>query len=188
MPCPAARVHRANFRSRRRAACFPAGYTLIEVLVAIGLIGSVVVVIANLLAVGARSVHSGRHMTKSVALGKTVMEDVLAWPYGRAWAQTGGAGSDTTATWSTADANPAYTGSSDAAAMSATCDAWREAVSELPNGVLSYRVDGIAALPDGGSDGQTLFTEARLLRVIVLMTWTEAGGRARSAQFEQWKL
>jgi hypothetical protein len=156
--------------------------------VAVGLIGGVVVVIANLLAVGARSVHSGRHMTKSVALGKTVMEDVLSWPYGRVWAQTGGAGSDTTATWSTTDANPAYTGSADAVEMSATCDAWREAVAELPNGVLAYRVDGIESLPDGVSDGQTSFIDARLLRVIVLITWTETGGRSRSAQFEEWKL
>ena len=186
MSCPAARVHRAKIRPRRRPAT--AGYSLIEILVAIGLIGGVVVVIASLLATGARSVHSGRHMTTAVALGKTVMEDVLAWPYGRVWAQTGGAATDTTATWTTAEANPAYAGSSDAAEMSATCDAWRVAVSELPNAVLSYQVDGIEALPDGVSDGLTSFGEARLLRVIVLITWSESGGRARSAQFEEWKL
>lgn len=188
MPCRGARDHRANMPMQSTRAGSAAGYSLIEVLAAIGLMGGVIVVIAGLLAVGARSVHSGRNVTTATAIGKTVMEDVLAWPYGRVWEQAGGAGSDTSTSWSTTQANPAFTGSADAAEMSATCDAWREDVAALPNGVLAYQVDGLEAVPAGGSDGLTAFTEARLLRVVVLITWTEAGGRARSVQFEEWKL
>lgn len=188
MPGSEARAARATDLTRRRSERAAAGYSLIEVLAAIGLMGGVIVVIAGLLAVGARSVQSGRHQTTATALGKTVMEDVLAWSFDRTWEQTGGAGSDTSASWSTAQANPAFSGSADAAELAATCDEWRETVSELPNGVLLYQVDGIEAVPAGGSDGLTAFTEARLLRVSVLITWTESGGRARSAQFEEWKL
>ena len=188
MSGPEARVMRASEFNRRRRQRRSAGYTLIEVLAAIGLMGGVVVVIAGLIAVGARSVQSGRHLTTATALGKTVMEDVLAWPFDRVWEQTGGAGSDLSASWSTAQATPAFSGSASAAELAATCEAWRVAVSDLPSGVLTYEVDGIEAVPSGGSDGLTAFTEARLLRVTVLITWTESGGRARSAQFEEWKL
>lgn len=53
-----------------------AGYSLVEVLIAIALLGTVVVGIMALFMFGQRNVYSGRQMTHAVATGTRTLEDL----------------------------------------------------------------------------------------------------------------
>src|SRR5688572_28557384 len=52
------------------------GYSLIEVLIAIALLGVVLIAIMTLFVVGRRNVYSGKQMTTAVAIGTRVLEDI----------------------------------------------------------------------------------------------------------------
>ena len=52
------------------------GYSLIEVLIAIAIMGSVFLSIVSLFYLGRRTVYSGKQMTQAVAVGTHVMEDL----------------------------------------------------------------------------------------------------------------
>ncbi len=52
------------------------GYNLVEVLVATGVLGTVLLSVLTLFFVGTRNVYSGKQMTRAVAIGTRVMEDL----------------------------------------------------------------------------------------------------------------
>ena len=55
-----------------------AGYNLVEVLVAMGLLASVLLSIVTLFFMGRSNVYSGKQMTRAVAVGTNVTEDLVA--------------------------------------------------------------------------------------------------------------
>jgi prepilin-type N-terminal cleavage/methylation domain-containing protein len=59
-----------RFRARER------GYNLVEVLIAMALMGTVLMSIMGLFYFGRRNVYSGKEMTQAVALGTHVLEDM----------------------------------------------------------------------------------------------------------------
>ena len=52
------------------------GFNLVEVLVAMALLGTVMIAIMSLFFLGRRNVYSGRQMTKAIAIGNRVLEDL----------------------------------------------------------------------------------------------------------------
>jgi type II secretory pathway pseudopilin PulG len=52
------------------------GFSLVEVIVAMALLGTVIIAIMSLFFLGRRTIYSGRQMTKAIALGNRVMEDL----------------------------------------------------------------------------------------------------------------
>ena len=58
-------------RMRRQA-----GYNLVEVLIAMALLGTVLISIVTLFFMGRANVYSGKQMTRAVAVGTMVMEDL----------------------------------------------------------------------------------------------------------------
>ena len=52
------------------------GYNLVEVLIAMGILGSVLLGIFSLFVMGRKNVYSGKQMTRAVAVGTRVMEDL----------------------------------------------------------------------------------------------------------------
>jgi prepilin-type N-terminal cleavage/methylation domain-containing protein len=60
-------------RTLRRAE---RGYNLVEVLIAMGIVGSVLLGIFTLFVLGRKNVYSGKQMTRAVAVGTRVMEDL----------------------------------------------------------------------------------------------------------------
>lgn len=60
--------------SRRRQA----GYNIVEVLIAIALLGVVMVSIVTLFFMGRRNVYSGKQMTKALSVGTRIEEDLSA--------------------------------------------------------------------------------------------------------------
>src|SRR5687768_7813369 len=54
------------------------GYSLVEVLIAMAVLGSVLLGILSLFVFGRKNVYSGKQMTRAVAVGTRVMEDLSA--------------------------------------------------------------------------------------------------------------
>lgn len=52
------------------------GYNLVEVLIATGVLGAVMLSVVTLFFFGRRNVYSGKQMTRAVALGTRVLEDI----------------------------------------------------------------------------------------------------------------
>jgi prepilin-type N-terminal cleavage/methylation domain-containing protein len=52
------------------------GFSLVEVLVAMGILGTVLIAIMSLFVWGRRNVYSGRQMTKAIAIGNRILEDL----------------------------------------------------------------------------------------------------------------
>jgi type II secretory pathway pseudopilin PulG len=164
-----------------------AGYSLIETLLAAGLLAFILVSVSGLFIVGTQNVKSGREMTKATTVANSAMEQVLAWPFEKVYGFPGGVAADSTKQWSTDLANPATTGSAqDMADWAAIADAWRAEVrQQLQGGKLTYKVDGIARLPTALDPGLTSFANAQFLRVTVTVEWVERKQRRRHVTFEE---
>lgn len=171
-------------RTARRDA---RGFSLVEVLIASALLAAVLISISGMFIAGTQSVRSGRELTKATTIANSLVEETLGWNYDFVWGITGGAATDETGEVTTAEATPAYEGDAeDVAAWTATVDRWRELVeSELAQGVVRYRVDGVGRVPTPGNSHLETFTDADLLRVTVTIDWVEAGGRQRHVAFEE---
>lgn len=67
-------------RTERRGA---AGFSLAEVVVALGLLASVLISVAGLLVLGNRQVSSGRSRSEALALARDVVEQMKSWSFDR---------------------------------------------------------------------------------------------------------
>ena len=56
------------------------GYSLVEVLIAMGIFGAIVISVMGLFAMGRRNVYSGKKMTEAVAVGTKVLEGLSGMP------------------------------------------------------------------------------------------------------------
>jgi len=173
--------------SNRRAS---AGYSLIECLLAAGLLTGVLVSISGLFILGSTNVKSGRELTKATTIGNSVMEQVESWPYAQVYGFAGGIDSDQTKTWSTNSVNPTYVAdANDAAAWAVIANQWRTDVrAQLLKGELIYKVDGMGRLPTASDAGRVVYSDAQFLRVTVTIKWTERNGRQRQVVFEEMTL
>ena len=52
------------------------GYSLVEVLIAMGILGTVLIAIMTLFVWGRRNVYSGKQMSRAIALGDRILEDL----------------------------------------------------------------------------------------------------------------
>jgi hypothetical protein len=159
----------------------------VECLLASALLAGVLIAISGLFILGTKSVQSGRELTKATTIANSAMEQVMSWPFASVYGFAGAIGADTTKTFTTALANPVYTGdANDVAEWGTIADAWRADVQEqLHEGEVTYRVDGVGRLPDGVDPGLVSYLEAPFLRVTVTVWWTEGGGRRRHVTFEE---
>lgn len=173
--------------SCRTRSATEAGYSLIECLLAAGLLTGVLVSISGLFILGTSSVKSGRELTKATTVANSCMEQVMSMPFESVYGLAGAIGSGQTANWSTNNANPTFTGTSeDVAEWTSIINAWRTTVrSQLMLGELTFKVDGMGRLPAGGDPGLVPYVDAQFLRVIVTVSWSERNGRRRSVTFEE---
>lgn len=63
---------------RSRESRHQRGYNLVEVLIAMGLLSTVLLTIITLFVIGRQNVYSGRQLTTAVALSTRIMEDISA--------------------------------------------------------------------------------------------------------------
>ena len=64
-----------------RARTSTAGYSLVEVIVALGILTGVILAIASMFTLGQASVKSGKLMTEATSIGQDIMEDVNKLSY-----------------------------------------------------------------------------------------------------------
>lgn len=164
-----------------------AGFSLIETLLATGLLAFILVSVSGLFVVGSQTVRSGREMTKATTIANSAMEQVISWPFEKVYGFAGGISSEQTRQWSTDLANPTYTGEPlDILDWGTTANAWRADVAEqLQGGKLTYKVDGVGRLPTNLDPGLATFRSSRFLRVTVTVEWTENAKRRRHVTFEE---
>lgn len=67
-------MKRQTSRSQQQA-----GYNLVEVLIAMALLGTVLMAVVSLFVIGQKNVYSGKQMTRAVSAGTVVMEDISAF-------------------------------------------------------------------------------------------------------------
>ena len=146
------------------------GFSLVEVIIALGLLAGVLIAISGLFIVGAKQVKSGRTSSEAVAVTKEIQEDMYGWGYAQLW---GMFGYDCQATTYTVDTR----------ACSA-CDAWQTTLATKlgPSAYATIEIDSIAdafgtTKNFADASGNIL---AKNVRVSVTVNWTEVPGRARS--------
>ena len=165
-----------------------AGYSFVEVIMSVALLGGILLSVAGVFAIGSQSVKSGREMTKAVAIANTAVEQALAWPYELVYSFPGGAASDSTASWDTAKAYPAWgnVSAEDAADFTEVAGSWKARVeSELQDGIVTFAVTGLGHLPVPGNPGIDAFEDAHFARVSITVEWTENGSRHRQVRVDE---
>jgi len=147
------------------------GFSLVEVVIALGLLAGVMIAIAGLFVLGGRSVKSGRTSSEALAAGKEIVEEMNAWGFSQLWVNFGYDGEAKTYTTDTKTCT------------TADCTGWQTAlVAKLgPTAHATIKTDSVAqaslAVPDfeDGSGGVL----AKNVRVTVNVFWTQVPGRSR---------
>ena len=147
------------------------GFSLIEVVIALGLLAGVLIAIAGLFVMGGRSVKSGRTSSEALAAGREIVEEMNAWGFTQLWENFGLAG--TAATY-TVDTKTCVT---------ADCTGWQNAlVAKLGTTAhATIKIDSVTQVGQAGVNfvdgaGNLL---ARNVRVTVNVLWTQVPGQSR---------
>jgi len=147
------------------------GFSLIEIVVALGLLAGVLISVAGLFILGGRSVKSGRASSEALAAGKEIVEQMNGWAFAQLWGNFGLNGAANTYT---IDTNTCVT---------AECTAWKNALQAKLGSTAhaTIKLDSVAqaalAVPNFAAGGTTL---AKNVRLTVTVGWTQVMGRTRS--------
>jgi prepilin-type N-terminal cleavage/methylation domain-containing protein len=146
------------------------GFSLIEVVIALGLLAGVLIAIAGLFILGGKSVKSGRTSSEALATAREIVEEMNGWGFSQLWGNFGLAGTAATYTIDTATCT------------TTECTSWQSMlVSKLGTSAhATIRVDsvaqGVSAVPNFVTGGAVT---AKNVRVTVSVLWTQLTGRNR---------
>jgi Tfp pilus assembly protein PilV len=147
------------------------GFSLVEVIIALGLLAGVLIAIAGLFIFGGRSVKSGRTSSEALAAGKEIVEEMNAWGFTQLWSNFG---YDGVAKTYTADTKTCTT---------ADCIGWQTGlVAKLgPSAHATIKLDSVAqgasVVPDFADGAGVVLTKN--VRVTVQVLWTQMPRRNR---------
>jgi Tfp pilus assembly protein PilV len=147
------------------------GFSLIEVVIALGLLAGVLISVGGLFILGGRSVKSGRTSSEALAAGKEIVEEMNGWGFTQLWSVYGFNGQAATYT---ADTNTN---------TAAECVAWQSAlVAKLGSTAhATIKIDSVAQTGQPTPDFVTAgAVTAKNIRVTVTVLWTEVTGRTRN--------
>ena len=65
------------------------GFSLVEIVVALGLLAFVLISIAGLFIIGGKQIKSGRTSSEAMALAREIHEEMNAWGYTQLWSVFG---------------------------------------------------------------------------------------------------
>lgn len=138
------------------------GFSLVEVVVALGLLAGVLIAISGLFILGGRQVKSGRTSTEALAVGRRIVEEMDGWGFGQTYQLFGWDGS---ATSYSADTR-----------TNSYASKWQPILNAgLLNGYATIQVSSLA------NSGTPVLSATRAMRVLVTVHWDE-GIRHRSVQ------
>jgi hypothetical protein len=139
-------------RSTRPAS---AGFSLPEVTVALGLLGSVLISMAGLFVMSERIVHGGKHHTTALAIARDVLEETNGWHFDGLYRTFGLDGSASS-----------YTLDSRTASYAAP---WQAMIDEdLYSGYAEIRLESVS---QGGSP--PALRDADAIRITVTVRWSD---------------
>ena len=148
------------------------GFSLIEVIIALGLLAGVLISVSGLFILGGRSVKSGRTASEALAAGKEIVEEMNGWAFTQLWSNFGFDGRAKTYTVNTQTCG------------TADCTGWQAAlVQKLGTSArATVQIDsvaqGVLAVPDFVDAGGA--TTAKNVRLTVSVLWTQLGNRNRT--------
>jgi hypothetical protein len=156
-------------RVRRQPGTTPqqeAGFSLIEVTLAIGLLATVLISIASLFIIGGKQVHQGKSTTTATAIGQTIMERIDQLSYTGTYTYFGGTDTSTSLSLGT---GPTGTNAS-------------QFQSEIASRLGPTASATIAVTPLGSASPLNMGSSSAL-RVRITVNWTEMG-RARNVSLQ----
>jgi len=146
------------------------GFSLIEVVIALGLLAGVLIAIAGLFILGGKSVKSGRTSSEALASAREIVEEMNAWGFSQLWGNFNLAGTANTYTIDTATCT------------TTDCTSWQNTlVSKLGNTAhATIRLDSVMqASGTPPNFAPVTPTSAKNVRVTVSVLWTQVTGRNR---------
>jgi prepilin-type N-terminal cleavage/methylation domain-containing protein len=158
------RTRRGAF-SRRPGA---RGFSLIEVIVALGMLAAVLLAISGLFAQGANSIKGGKEMTEALAQATDILEDINSLSYRQVWSVFGGSGTDTSL-------------QADTRVTSNFAHRWQAQLEEAVwqgyalIDVIPVGIDTVLPLCTASPPAQPNFQCGQGLRVVVTVYWDERG-------------
>ncbi len=141
------------------------GFSLIDVTLALGLMGVILISIAGMFALGGRSVKSGRTASEALAVARTIVEELEGWGFHQTYRQFGLDGSATSYTVDTR--------------VNAYASKWQPELEDKL--ALSYALITIESL--GPNNPPPTLDSTLAIRVNVTVHWQERS-RPRTAQLE----
>ena len=142
-----------------------AGFSLVEVIVAMGLLSGILISVAGLMVVGNRQVKSGRHSTEALAVARVILEEMNGWGFHQTYSLLGDDGSNQTLLVDTK------------VSVESVTQAWQQALDAmLQNTRAEIQLESI--VDDGGAP---ILSAASAIRIQVTIYWTE-GPRDRTLQ------
>ena len=143
------------------------GFSLIEVVIALGLLAGVLISISGLFILGGKQVKSGRTASEALAVGREVLEQMNNWGFKQTYEAFGCTATNTTCTVDTRTSTQV------------DAQAWQATLSSKigPNG---YAIVTISSLVQSG--GPPALNATKALRVEVVVNWTENGVRSRNVK------
>ena len=176
-----------------------AGYSLVEVLIAIAITGIVLLTVVTLFYMGRRNVYSGKQMTYAVSVGTRIMEDLSTMTT-----------QDINTAFNLVDGTTSATGSVTVPCICANGaityansvgrDTTMAGGANDPNGYLTQWASiidqskltngkvGLVITPRSPSDTNKPWSTARFTRVRAYVQWDEAKNRTRTAFFDTTKV
>lgn len=148
-------------RDSRRAE---RGFSLIEVVVALGLMAGVLISISGLFVIGARSVNSGRKSSEALAVGRQIVEEMNGWGFKQTYQLYGWDGSATTYTADTR--------------TNAYASKWQPILATRL-GNAAYGTVQVSAIAQGAPPTLNS-SNCKSIRVVVTVFWNEGGARPRN--------
>ena len=189
------------------------GYSLVEVLIAVGITGFVLLTVVTLFYMGRRNVYSGKQMTYAVSVGTRVMEDLSTMttndvlsnfaindstaqqdvvlcnynllPLGNTTCPPVGGFVPGYATFSSASERDTNTINPTTTDPGGYLTRWSALVTgaNMTNGKVS-----LVLRPRNPANSNAPWTTARFLSIRVIVQWDEGSGRTRDAFFDTTKV
>lgn len=136
------------------------GFSLVELVIALGLLAGVLLSIAGLFSVGAKQLKSGRTSSSALASGRLILEEMNGWGFRQTYSLLGFDG-----------ANNAYTLDTRTSTNEFAVK-WRDAIHQSldPN---AYALVQVSALKQSGTPDPLNSNNTRSIRVAVTVFWNE---------------
>ena len=142
------------------------GYSLVEVILALGLLGGVMVAISSMFVLGGQSVKSGKEMTEALSIAQDIVEEIKSFSYRTTYTFFSGTATSTGVT-------------SDSSNPGDDADIWQPGIdSKLYQGRALIQIT-----PIGGPDTPPQVGSADYMIVLVTVEWSE-GQRNRSVSLQ----